>query len=332
LPSFDLAQFDEIDLFLTVDLEERQDIWPVLDDAIAAGTPVIGYTGTSLSVRQIAEWTKRGFVPWQPTIPEDWLPFTRVRFRGIRNQEVIRRDLDISAKLTRAYRRYKSAGGNPLSWYEIKIDARASGSRGDAARAILTLHAERLRLFEGEGDTAGKLAALVEALRNRTGLVLTRYIFSAVEAAASLNSAGVRAYQADGQMRASEAERYARAFREGVVPALVITRDLGGRGLDFPAADTALLLSPRTNYQTVAQELARIRSRRGQPKEVTVLYYEETTEALKAFRLADHLVRDNRYGSHVLFEVTGVPEEVTPSDEFERAHVTLEESVPTEYH
>jgi superfamily II DNA/RNA helicase len=331
LPPFDLAQFDEIDLFLTVDLEERQDIWPVLDDAIAAATPVVGYTGTSLSPGQIAEWENRGFVPWQPTIPEDWLPFTRVNFQGVRNQEVILRDLDISAKLSSAYRRYESVGGNPLSWYQIKVDARASGARGQEARAILTLHAERLKLFEGEGDSAGKLAALVDSLRNRTGLVLTRYIFSAVEAAATLNDAGIRAFQADGQMPPSEAERFARAFRDGGVPALVITRDLGGRGLDFPTADTALLLSPRSNYQTVAQELARIRSRRGQQKEVTVLYYEETTEALKAFRLASHLVRDNRYGSQALFEVTGVPDEVIPSDPFERAHVTLEESVPSEY-
>jgi hypothetical protein len=293
---------------------------------------VVGYTGTSLSPGQIAEWGKRGFVPWQPNIPEEWLPFTRVKFRGIRNQKVILRDLDISANLSSAYGRYKSLGGTPLSWYQIKLDARDYGERGSEARTILTLHGERLKLFEGEGDSTGKLAALVDSLRNRTGLVLTRYIFSAVEVAATLNAAGIRAFQADGQMRALDAERFARAFREGSVPALVITRDLGGRGLDFPAADTALLVSPRSNYQTVAQELARIRSRRGQQKEVTVLYYEETTEALKAFRLARHLVKDNRYGSQVLFEVAGVPDEMILSDPFELAHVTLEESVPSDYY
>jgi superfamily II DNA or RNA helicase len=50
-------------------------------------------------------------------------------------------------------------------------------------------------------------------------------------------------------------------FRErskGEEAALVMTRDLGGRGLDFPAAESVLFVSPRSNYQTVAQEIARI--------------------------------------------------------------------------
>jgi hypothetical protein len=332
LPPFDLAQFDEIDLFLTVDLAEREDIWPVLDDALAANMPTVGYTGTSLAPSQSKEWQSRGFAVWQPAIPDAWLPFTRVVFRGIRNETVIAHDLDISERLGAAYQRYQAAGGNPRSWRQIKSDAREPSERGREARALLMLHAERLRLFEGHDDTAGKLAALIGVLNHQTGLVLTRYVFSAVEAAETLNAAGIRALQADGQMRASDAEARARAFREASVPVLVITRDLGGRGLDFPAADTAILLSPRTNYQTVAQELARIRSRRGSTKEVTVLYYEDTTEASKAFRLARHLVRDNQYGKEALFEVSGTPDEVVPTDPFERAHIALEESVPANFY
>jgi Helicase conserved C-terminal domain len=327
-PPFDIAQFDEIDLFLTVDLEERRDIWPLLDEALEARTPVVGYTGTSLSDAQSREWTKRGFVPWQPRIPDDWLPFTAVKFEAVHNAAVVSADAEISEKLTLAYRAYEEGGGDPRSWRQIKLDVIGSGRLADAARAILTLHADRLKLFEGENDESGKIKSLLHALGTRRGLVLTRYVFSATAVAGAINQHGIMALQADGRMRASEAVRCARAFRSGQTPVLVITRDLGGRGLDFPTAETAVVMSPRSNYQTVAQELARIRSRRGTPKSVTVLYYADTTEALKGFRLATHLVRDNRYGTEPIFEVSGTPTEVLPEDPFERAHVSVEESVP----
>jgi superfamily II DNA or RNA helicase len=331
LPRFDLVQFDEIDLFLTVDLIERRDIWPVLDECLTAQLPVVGYTGTSLSPVQEKEWASRAFTLWEPEIPEEWIPFTRIEFAGIRDEGVITSDADISEQLKNAYRRYEQAGGNPHSWRQIKIDARGSGQLSQEARAILTLHAERLKLFEGDRDSGGKLRRVIESLRGRTGLVLSRYIFSASHAAGALTDAGVRCVQADGRMSAGDADRAAQAFRRGEVPVLVMTRDLGGRGLDFPNAQTAVLLSPRTNYQTVAQELARIRSRRGNRKTVTVLFYEDTTEALKASRLATHLVRDNRYGSQPLFEVADVPEGRLPENPFERAHFSLEESVPRDF-
>jgi hypothetical protein len=326
-PLFDIAQFDEIDLFLTVDLAERQDIWAVLDQVMQTGTPAVGYTGTLLSESQSREWAKRGFAPWEPNLPDDWLPFTRVQFQAVRNSGVIDADQEISRKLKDANRRYGDAGGNPRSWYQIKLDAKTAGPLALEARAILTLHAERLKLFEGHDDRTGKLTSLVAAIKKKSGLVLTRYIFSAIAAANMLNSKGIHALQADGQMRAVEADRYARQFRAGDAPVLVITRDLGGRGLDFPSAETAVLISPRSNYQAVAQELARIRSRRGAPKTATVLYYEDTTESSKASRLARHLMRDQRFGSRDLFEVSGAPKPVAAEDPLERAHAVLEESI-----
>ncbi|HEU5215287.1 MAG TPA: DEAD/DEAH box helicase, partial [Gaiellaceae bacterium] len=331
LPPFDLVQFDEIDLFLTVDRDERRDIWPTLDEFIRAGTPLVGYTGTSLSPIQEREWTSRAFTPWQPAIPEEWLPFTSVRFEGVENQQVIRADQEISDELGAAYRRYQDLGGDPLSWRELKANAQASGDLGNEARRILTLHADRLLLFEGDHDRDGKVAAMLDAIRGQRALVLTRYVATAVAVAGAITHEGIAAYQADGRMNAGEAERYVSAFRTEDVPVLVITRDLGGRGLDFPSADTAVVMSPRSNYQTVAQELARIRSRRQEPKTVTVLYYTQTTETLKASRLADHLVRDNRFGDHRLFEVEGVPQPPEVESQFERAHFAVEEALPPGY-
>lgn len=322
-----LVIFDEIDVYLTSDLEERRDIWPVVDACLSASVPVLGFTGTSLRAEERRAWEERGFELWRPNIPEGWLPFTTVDFIAVENDEVARADRELDERLLAAYRGFAAAGGNPRSWREIKQQAQLDGPLAAQARAILGLHGERLRLFEGEDDEGGKLRVLTEATRAGSALILCRYISSARAVAQFLRKEGRVVAQADGQMPAMAAQQAARSFREGEVDVLAITREVGGRGLDFPAADSAVLVSPRSNYQAVAQELARIRSRVEAPKRARVLYYAGTSETAKAARLAYHLVRNNRFADRRLFEVNGVPEPAWKLDPLELAHLPLEETI-----
>jgi hypothetical protein len=108
-------------------------------------------------------------------------------------------------------------------------------------------------------------------------------------------------------------------FRErskGEEAALVMTRDLGGRGLDFPAAESVLFVSPRSNYQTVAQEIARIRSRAGAVKESRSqrsTFYAESEEQAKTQRLAAYM-QAQTFRDANLFELADPPEPVELRD------------------
>jgi hypothetical protein len=110
---------------------------------------------------------------------------------------------------------------------------------------------------------------------------------------------------------------------------LVMTRDLGGRGLDFPSAARVILVSPRSNYQTVAQELARIRSRNASAKEAPIYLYDDTEEAGKGRRLGENLSRD-KYGGHRLFDVADLPP-AFELDAFESRNLRNEESLTPGY-
>ncbi len=326
LRRFEVAFFDEIDIFLTVDLQERRDLWPVLQSCMESDLPILGFTGTALDDAAIGQWERRGFRRFEPDIPEGWLPYTGVEFIGIDNPDVVAYDARIDDWLRAAYKSYEELGGNPRSWQMIKADAKG-GPRAQPARRILTLHVERLLLFEGAGDTTGKLEGVREAIAGKTSLVLCRYIEAAKRTEAHLNQTRDDVLQADGTMTRSELEHHAQALRSGDAEVLVMTRELGGRGLDFPDVQTAVLLSPRSQYQAVAQELARIRSRRQLIKQGFVFYYANTTETAKARRLATHLLHDNLYRGQKLFDITGFPSaEAIPHREL--AHLVNEESIP----
>jgi len=306
LSRFDVAFFDEIDTFITVELEERRDLWPVLQSCMDVDLPILGFTGTALEDAAVRVWEQHGFERFEPEIPEGWLPYTVIEFVGIHNPTVITEDARIDDRLRAAYAAYENDGGNPRSWQTIKLDA-LGGPRAQTARRILTLHADRLLLFEGATDTTGKLDAVRGALEGKTGLVLCRYVAAARAMHSYLTQSRPRIIQADGTMTRAELERQAQALRSGEAEVLVMTRELGGRGLDFPEVQTAALLSPRSQYQAVAQELARIRSRRQRTKRTFVFYYTKTTEAAKARRLGQHLARDNVYRGIPLFEVATAP-------------------------
>jgi superfamily II DNA or RNA helicase len=195
---------------------------------------------------------------------------------------------------------------------------------------VLELCYERLELFESLGSTEGKLRAVEEvASVRRPTLVLSRFQHSAGTLLQKLRDARLAVDQADGSMRRERIERLTRSFREATADeqrCLIITRELGGRGLDFPNAGSAVMVSPRSNYQAVAQELARIRSRQEDVKEASILYFANTEEEAKARRLGDHLRRE-RFQERHLFETVDLPGTGYTLERFESRNLRHEESL-----
>lgn len=311
LSTVDCVIFDEIDTYLTVDdLDERKDTWNALGHFLHANRPIIGFTGTSLSKGQLTKWHEYGFKDDRAEVPYDWLPYTVVNFKAVFDQSVTDEDKLISLKLNEAYRLLVLNYGQ-LPWSMIKNYAKAGNP---FASKILQLCAERLQLFERLTD-AKKSLLLASCSSPGPTLVLSRYIYSADNIRRVLTQQGIKTLEAHGNMRADQIAYATNSFRQMPVDctcSLVITRELGGRGLDFPNAQRVHVISPRSNYQAMSQELARIRSRKSAPKSVTISYYEGTEEEYKALRLGLHLKRA-KFGKDHLFQVNGIPgESATP--------------------
>jgi superfamily II DNA/RNA helicase len=308
LHGYDFAVFDEIDTYLTLEeLSERRDTFPILQACLEAELPVLGFTGTNLSQRQESAWHGYGFKKVMADVPREWLPFTRVAFVGIEDQHVQEHDDDIRHDLGENFWALAERLRCPPSWRTIKI--LAADGIFEAVR-ILRLCAERLELFESFGSSDGKLHAVREYMAScGPSLVLTRFRRSAELIASALSAEGQPTSFAHGGMDRYDIARTLEAFRlqgRSGRQSLVLTRELGGRGLDFPDASGACLFSPRSNYQAVAQELARIRSRAGAPKEARIPYFTKTAEEAKARRLGLALRRE-KYGGASLFEINSLP-------------------------
>jgi superfamily II DNA or RNA helicase len=329
IAGFDCVIFDEIDTYLTVEeLEERQDVGPALQLCLKHEVAILGFTATHLSDSQVDAWRSSGFEEQELVVPREWMPFTPTRFLGVGDAGVIAEDAHIRERMRKAYSELREELGieGEISWATVKTLARVGNS---AARALLLAMTDRLLLFESAGTTGAKYRAIIESAKDADPtLILTRYIETARILASALSEAGVDTVQVDGEMSRLDIERGTAHFRERNAEdtcALVMTRDLGGRGLDFPSAARVILVSPRSNYQTVAQELARIRSRNASAKDALIYYYDQTEEAAKGRRLGANLSRD-KYGGHRLFEVTDLPPHFD-LDAFESRNLRNEESL-----
>jgi superfamily II DNA or RNA helicase len=329
LTGIDCVVFDEIDTYLTVEeLEERRDVGPALRACLDHNLPVVGFTGTHLTDTQVEVWRKSGFSEKQAAIPPGWMPFTPTRFVGVRDDLVIAEDEKIRERIRSSYAQLKQELGTTaeVSWSTVRKLARS----GDASAASLLLAmTERLQLFESPGSTGAKYEAIVNSAgESGSTLVLTRYRETAGLITAQLSEAGIPALHVDGSMNRIDIERRTAQFRDRSrddVETLVMTRELGGRGLDFPSASRVVLVSPRSNYQAVAQELARIRSRQADQKQAIIFYYEDTEEAAKGRRLGDSLRRD-KYGDDHLFKIDDLPATFS-LDAFESRNLRNEESL-----
>lgn len=331
IADLDCVIFDEIDTYLTVDeLDRKQDVGPALDLCLDAGAPILGFTGTHLTAAQLRAWQTSDFVELQLEVPQSWMPFTPTKFIPIKDPLVSAADDAISDEIGAAYgalcHQLGMHEGCSITWSEVKDLARSGYA---AAITILRLMTERLLLFESPGSNGLKYRAVIEAVQQEgPTLVLTRYIHTAQALAEAISEAGIDTVQVDGEMSHIDIEQRTAYFRERRredACALVLTRDLGGRGLDFPSASRAILVSPRSNHQTVAQELARIRSRNSDPKTALIYYFDETEEAAKGHRLGAAL-RADRYGGYHLFDVQTLPPKVELK-KFESRNLRNEESL-----
>lgn len=327
LLGLDCVMFDEIDTYLTVDdLDRREDIGPALTMCMDQNVPIIGFTGTHLTGAQVQTWTKGGFSTVEPKVDSRWMPFTQTTFEPISDRMVAFVDGIYSAAIGRYYAMLEERYG-ALGFREIKKLARDGD---DLASNLLREMSGRLRLFESAGTNQSKYRRVATVAQGRgPTLILTRYVRSAEAVAAVLTRVGVDNKIVHGAMSRLDIEAGTKWFRgqaEGETCALVLTRDLGGRGLDFARAARVVLISPRSNHQTVAQELARIRSRTADPKQAVIFYYARTEEEAKAQRLATALRRD-RYGDQPLFEVSFSRSE-TQLTPFESKNLRNEESLP----
>jgi len=327
LASFDAVVFDEIDTYLTVDeLEERRDTWPILQMCCEAELPILGFTGTHLTSKQENAWTQHGFTKIEAEVPEDWLPFTRVQFIAVEDGRVVLEDDRIRDEMRQAFHVLTDKFGF-VTWGQI---TRLAQNGEASARRILRLSTERLRLFESPEYMGAKLAVIVsEADKDGPTLLLSRFRDTARLMEQKMPTVDSSVVRADGSMSRSDigiAMNQFRAMPTGTKGALVITRELGGRGLDFPSAAQVVVASPRSNYQAVAQELARIRSRRSRPKTAVITYYADTEEQAKARRLGGHLALET-YGTSALFEVTDVPPDTYKLDAFEGRTLVYQESL-----
>jgi superfamily II DNA or RNA helicase len=172
------------------------------------------------------------------------------------------------------------------------------------ARSILEAQHRRVQLYEDAlGGRGRKLAAARRlAKAHRPAVVFRREICTGKAVAA-----GIRV-KATTVAHSQMGDRYIgniQLFKEGYAKILVMTRDLGKRGVDFPMAKSLVVLSPKNSVTAMDQELCRTRSTvKGGEKQVYVLYYARTYEEEKLRSLLSQLVALRMYGKHAKFALT----------------------------
>lgn len=143
-----------------------------------------------------------------------------------------------------------------------------------------------------------KAHSLIDVIRrhgSEKGVVFTRNTRLSDALEAEIKTViGCPVITVDGRL--SENQRYSRItqFSTQKTSILILTRTTGKRGLDIPAADYAVLYSPKEDEYVVWQELSRIRSTLGASKPSYLLLYSGTAEEERAQRL----VQDMRGSVH----------------------------------
>lgn len=133
---------------------------------------------------------------------------------------------------------------------------------------------------------------LLEQHPSEKGVIFCRYRVLAEELAVEASRRGLDALSIHGDLNRREMFRRLAAFQWRSSPSKTfITRQLGGRGLDFPFARFAVLFSPQADVDSVNQETCRIRSNRADTKPVYLFFYSSTSEEEKASALINGLAQ-----------------------------------------
>jgi superfamily II DNA/RNA helicase len=152
-----------------------------------------------------------------------------------------------------------------------------------------------------------KKSRVMQTLRAHHGakaLVFCRFVELAEALHALAAEARLQSHVIHGQLGQHEMLSRMAAFRwDRSVDLAFMTRDLGGRGLDFPDARHLVLYSPRSDFTSADQEVCRIRSNRDDPKPVYLLYYARTAEESKAQALLAKMSSAHTVGGHNAYEI-----------------------------
>jgi len=144
-----------------------------------------------------------------------------------------------------------------------------------------------------------KFDALLELLkqrRNERCLILVRNTDVNVFITNLLSSENLDSGAVTGQMTDEQRRKSLTLFDQGLAKILVVNRQIGGRGFDLPKADFAVFISPKRAEETMWQETLRIRGTKRKPKDVYVLYFEDTKEQEKMDSLVAEIEQnEDRY-------------------------------------
>src|SRR5690606_637404 len=137
-----------------------------------------------------------------------------------------------------------------IIWVKTNARVRIPPSRFTELIDALLAHRERNRLAVG----------VIQAAVARGGrvLALTTRVDHARQLAEALRRRGVAAAALAGDVPRREREETLRRFREGELAAVTATQ-LADEGLDIPALDTLVLLSPTRNVSRTIQRIGRVR-------------------------------------------------------------------------
>ena len=310
--SIRLCVLDEVDLWLIDDFED-----PDVNRYHAAlsklkvrlkdqGTHFLGLTASELSSRGrtllVDDLKCRELTPFHKSIVK-WLPKVRIEPVLCSDPTVVAADEEISEKSSSLVHRLNRETNGELKEHQddfwLFIKALAKGHRGaaaaDLALALLDNERKRLQLFEDVPFGRSKVRRSGELARGcRPAVVYCREIQLVNRLANEpWPTPPAVAHSGLGDRYLQETLR----FKTGARDVLLMTRDLGKRGLDFPMARSLVLCSPKSSALTMDQELCRTRGQRKDraSKPVYVLFYGDTYEEEKMRRVLRKLVEISMY-------------------------------------
>jgi hypothetical protein len=312
LRSIRLCVLDEVDLWLVDNFEDPDanryhaalsELKVRLKDQ---GTHFLGLTASQLSTRGRAllvhDLKCQELTPFHKSVVK-WLPKVRIEPVLCFDPMVVAADEEISGKSSTLVSRLNSVINGELREHQddfwLFIKALANGRRGtvaaDLALALLDNERKRLQLFEDVPFGQAKVKRSVELARGcRPAVIYCREIQLVNRLASEVWPTPPAVAHSDlGDRYLQETLR----FKTGARDVLLMTRDLGKRGLDFPMAQSLVLCSPKSSARTMDQELCRTRSqRKDRPiKSVYVLFYGDTYEEEKMRRVLRKLVEISMY-------------------------------------
>ena len=186
-------------------------------------------------------------------------------------------------------------------WGFLQMVAGGQGESAGLARRILLAQHRRVQLYEDLlGGRKAKFKMACELARKHAPSVIFCREIQAVSAlsAEKPTASTATAHSNLGDQYIANIE----GFKRGDSKTLVMTRDLGKRGVDFPMAKSLVVLSPKTSVTAMDQELCRTRSTvRAGEKQVYLLFYAETYEEEKLRNVLQRLVSLRMYERYQKF-------------------------------